>query len=369
MALSVDIVKVLVLIGLFVMTLVFGILPLILVKVFRSTGSQQITSTTESSSINQSHKAALYKRAISFLSCFSAGVFLATCMLDLLPSVRHNLIKVFFSMSVYTGFPLAEFVMIFGLFIILIVEQIVLTFKEAHPGGQDDGTNNIRRPLLPKAEPDDFTRSHESENSLGGLSDEPCVQESQEDFPYEETEQLENRKGSTSGPQKTHSPLRALLLVCALALHSVFEGLSVGLQQKISDVLGVFAALVLHKSILSFSLGMNLIQSRITRKSAIKSIFVFSIASPLGIAIGIGITDLWNSLSSGLVHGVLQGVASGTFLYIIFFEILPKEFNDGHDRLLKILFLIIGYSAVTAILFLSDDTKHPFCLINDSVNN
>ncbi|RUS84871.1 hypothetical protein EGW08_007340 [Elysia chlorotica] len=362
MALSVDTVKVLVLLGLFVMTLAFGSLPLVLVKLVRSTGAQQVMPARGQSPTN---RLAAYKRVVSFLSCFSAGVFLATCMLDLLPSVRHNLIRVLFSLSVITGFPVAEFIMICGLFVILIVEQIVLTFKESQACGPGDESANVRRPLLPKAEHDELTQSIQSENSLGGLSDEPHVQHSRD---FEESAER-SRPGSPASPQKTHSPLRALLLVCALALHSVFEGLSVGLQQGISDVLGIFAALVLHKSILSFSLGMNLIQSRISRKLAIKSVFVFSIASPLGIAIGIGITDLWNSVSSGLMHGVLQGVASGTFLYIIFFEILPKEFNDGEDRLLKVLFLIIGYSAVTAILFLGDDTKHPFCLINDSTNN
>ncbi|GFS00435.1 zinc transporter ZIP1 [Elysia marginata] len=351
------------------MTLTFGLLPLILIKLFRSPQSHQSTSATEGSSLTsdgRSRRLALYKKGISFLSCFSAGVFLATCLLDLLPSVRHNLIKVLFSMSVYTGFPVAEFVMIFGLFVILIVEQIVLTFKEANPGNQNtiDGSSSSSRALLPKPETDEFAQSYESENSLGGLSDDPLIQNST-DSANEEEPQLQSRDMATARPLKTHSPLRAMLLVCALALHSVFEGLTVGLQQNKADVLSIFAALVLHKSILSFSLGMNLVQSRITRKSAVKSVFVFSIASPLGIAIGIGITDLWDSVSSGLVHGVLQGIASGTFLYIIFFEILPKEFNDGHDRLLKILFLIIGYSAVTAILFLSDDTKHPFCVIND----
>ncbi|GFO41050.1 Zinc transporter zip1 [Plakobranchus ocellatus] len=344
------------------MTLVFGMVPLILIKLIHTSQVQHSTNLGRSPSDNVSTtRIALYKRALSFLSCFSAGVFLATCLLDLLPSVRHNLIKVLFSMSIYTGFPVAEFVMTFGLFIILIVEQIVLSFKESHSAGTRENSDNERQSLLYKSQPDEFTGSHESENSLGGLSDDPCIQSSAQ------TEEVA-LEDENSNP-RAHSPLRAMLLVCALALHSIFEGLTVGLQHKIGDVLGIFAALVLHKSILSFSLGMNLVQSRISRKSAVKSILVFSIASPMGIAIGLMINDLWNSVSSGLVHGLLQGVASGTFLYIIFFEILPKEFNNGDDRLLKIFFLLIGYSAVTGILFLSDDTKHPFCVISDDAGN
>jgi hypothetical protein len=41
--------------------------------------------------------------------------------------------------------------------------------------------------------------------------------------------------------EHNHSTLRAILLLIALSLHSVFEGLAVGLQRKTSQIIGVFA--------------------------------------------------------------------------------------------------------------------------------
>jgi zinc transporter 1/2/3 len=66
------------------------------------------------------------------LSCFAAGVFLGTCLLDLLPSVRKELENILNEMKLLSGFPISEFVMVFGLFLILVVEQIILSWKENH---------------------------------------------------------------------------------------------------------------------------------------------------------------------------------------------------------------------------------------------
>ena len=111
--------KLLVLVALFIMTVILGFLPVALVGyIKKKSGDMEI------------HKRIIYRRTISFLSCFAAGVFLATCLLDLLPGVRNNLTTVLESFKVQTNFPVAEFVMAFGLFIILSVEQVVLTFKE-----------------------------------------------------------------------------------------------------------------------------------------------------------------------------------------------------------------------------------------------
>ncbi|XP_005090365.1 zinc transporter ZIP1 [Aplysia californica] len=409
MAISVDVVKVIVLAGLLVMTFLFGMIPVFIINVVKKASHRNRSdSSSNMETADQRSRLSSYKRVLSFLNCLAAGVFLATCFLDLLPSVQRNLIQVLYDMKVYTGFPVAEFILVIGLFIILIIEQIVLTIKERPAVVQEE--NDPRQPLLGHQEEnkDEMIESYHSDYSIGGICDEPHVTVTEgagADAVHSEKVSRTRRQkvgGTQAGIQaeetddsvsggasfhrehaneehghhqrhspadhslQVHSPLRTLLLLLALSLHSVFEGLTIGLQLSVGEVLGIFAALVLHKSILSFSLGMNLVQSKLSVKSAIKSVVVFSLSSPVGIAIGITITDLWDSVSSGLIHGLLQGIASGTFLYIIFFEILPKEFNCESDRLLKVLCLIVGFAAVTGILFLDEDVKKPFCVIRES---
>ncbi|KAK3098909.1 hypothetical protein FSP39_024229 [Pinctada imbricata] len=313
------------------------------------------------------HKQVRYRRAISFLSCFAAGVFLATCLLDLLPGVRNNLTTVFEAFKVQTKFPIAEFVMTFGLFIILVVEQVVLTFKEK----QLISTDVSSRPLLDESEQSDnirkrnFTRSVSSdvsEHSISGISDRPITPSRRHSGYLDDEEEEEHAHKISHDHQHmhyeefehSHSTLRSVLLLMALSLHSLFEGLAVGLQKEKSQVIGIFAALVLHKSILSFSLGMNLVQSQLSRGATLRSVLLFSLSAPIGLAVGIGIINLWDSEASNLVQGILQGIACGTFLYVTFFEVLPHEFNSSDMRLVKIVCLLLGFSTVTCIVFFNN---------------
>ncbi|XP_053405287.1 zinc transporter ZIP1-like [Mercenaria mercenaria] len=359
---KVSVVKVLVLCALFVMTFLLGILPIILEKIFRKKAD------------TESHKSK-YKTILSCLSCFAAGVFLGTGVLDLLPSVRVDIGTTLNSLEVFTSFPVAEFVMMFGLFVILIVEQIVLTIKEKHADEL-----SVRTPLLPSK---DVTRSYShsvtSEQSvIGGISDEPftssfpgvgtrrhcdsCEERVSRSNSVIEEDENHHHDEDDILPEHEHSSLRSILLLTALSLHSIFEGLAVGLQNKADDVIGIFAALVIHKSILSFCLGMNLIQSKLSHVGMIRSIVFFSLTAPIGIGVGIGIIDLWDSKSSLLVQGILTGIACGTFLYVTFFEVLPSEFNTHEHRLLKVLFLILGFATVSGVLFLHKEDG-PTCFV------
>ena len=306
----------------------------------------------------------MYKSVISLLSCFAAGVFLATCLLDLFPEVKEQMSSVLNQANIQTPFPVPEFLLTFGLFLVLLVEQIVLMAKEkprsAHKFVYDVGS--VTR-YDGSAYEDDILRSDITERSSLLRSD------SDYETTVEEDAEEENNTTPTEDPNE-HSMIRSFILLAALSLHSVFEGLAVGLQPSTHQVLQIFIALVLHKCILAFSLGLNLVQSKLSISAIIKSNLTFCVMSPLGIGIGIAITDFTDSLASSLVSGILQGLASGTFLYIVFLEILPYELSAKRrypNRMLKVLLLLLGYSAVALIQFLdptavnqnSDSPAHP----------
>ncbi|XP_033750908.1 zinc transporter ZIP1-like [Pecten maximus] len=340
---DVQVVKVLVIVGLFVFTLGLGLLPLLIVRCMQTQTARGISF----------HKQVGYRRTLSILSCFAAGVFLATCLLGLLPDVRRDLEMALDSLQMKTEFPVPEFAMVFGLFVVLTIEQIVLTVKERKP--VQDENNECRAacsktPLLSDDNGDHrgYNRSISSEHSISGISDEPIHDSLTRSFNRESSHDSHIHDDFVH----QHSTLRSLLLLVAISLHSLFEGLAVGLQKDIESVIGLFTALLLHKGILSFSLGMNLIQSKLSRVAIIRSLALFGLSAPVGIGIGIGIIDLWDSKVSTLVQGILQGIACGTFLYITFFEVLPHEFNSCEIRLVKVLFLIIGFITVTGAVFL-----------------
>ena len=52
-----------------------------------------------------------------------------------------------------------------------------------------------------------------------------------------------------------HSAFRAVLLIVALTFHSLFEGLAIGLQKDLGELMSIFIAVVVHKAVMAFSLG------------------------------------------------------------------------------------------------------------------
>ncbi|KAG8224109.1 hypothetical protein J437_LFUL001803 [Ladona fulva] len=321
MKMDITVAKCIVLVTLFLITFLFGMLPLKLMSTYQH--------------IADPSKRAWHARAISLLSCFAGGVFMGTGLLDLFPEVKETLTQALDSFDYKHSFPVPEFAVAFGFFVVLVLEQVVLDYKErdemshVHIG---EDLHQTRRRLV-------------RQGSIEGISDHVMVRShsSAEGDSVFEDDDIE--------PQ-AHSKLRSVLLLMALSVHSLFEGLAVGLQPNVDDVLQIFVAVAFHKLVIAFSLGLNLAQSELKLGSMIKSILLFCVSTPIGLAVGMGIEDYGHSVYSSLINGVLQGLACGTFVYVTFFEVLPHELNNGQDRLLKLLSIIIGFACVCGVLFM-----------------
>lgn len=292
-------------------TLLFGISPLFLVRC--------------------SQNPELRRRVLSLTSCFAGGVFFATCLLDLLPDYLDGINKAFDNAGIKLQFPLPEFIMAMGFFLVLILEQILLSVKSS---SSSPAVFDERRSLLDP-----------SSNSI----------QTPESHPHN------HHRGSTSEESSHHhvdfssqSALRAFILVFSLSLHSVFEGLAVGLVEEEKEVMEICLALVIHKSIIALSLCFRLIQGRIRRAVAAGCLLLFSIMSPLGIAIGVGLTqETKSSPKQQIVRSSLEGLAAGTFIYITFMEILPHELQGPpRNNMPKVCMLLLGFALVTAVLFI-----------------
>ncbi|XP_053330686.1 zinc transporter ZIP1 [Spea bombifrons] len=283
------------LITLLFFTLISGLTPLF---VFRRQGNAHASGTR--------------RRALSLVSCFSGGVFLATCLLDLLPDYLAGINDALGKMNISLEFPLQEFILAMGFFLVLVLEQIVLSYKD-HLG------------------------SSEETNALLGLDGH--VQHSGPEAAHVHLD------------VSAHSAVRAVVLVMSLSLHSVLEGLAVGLLQDSGKVLETCLALLIHKCIISFSLTLKLGQGRLRPRALLACVLLFSFMSPLGIGLGVVLTENADPVHQ-LSRSVLEGIATGTFLYITFLEILPHELTSSDQRIPKVIVLLCGFSVITGILFI-----------------
>ncbi|XP_063213110.1 zinc transporter ZIP1 [Chroicocephalus ridibundus] len=257
--------------------------------------------------------AAARSPVLSLVSCFAGGVFLGTCLLDLLPDYLASISAALEGLRVTLQFPLPEFILAMGFFLVLVLEQVAMVQQEPSAAAEET------RALLPT------TASIQTPPSSSSPS--PRV------------------------PAVPGGAMRAGLLVLALALHAVLEGLALGLQEGEGAVLRVCLALLLHKCAVAFSLALKLLGGRLRPPAVAACLLLFAMMSPLGVGLGT-VVAAGAGPRQRLCRGVLEGLAAGTFLYITFLEILPQELGVAQHRVPKVLLLLAGFALVTGILFI-----------------
>ncbi|KYM98099.1 Zinc transporter ZIP2 [Cyphomyrmex costatus] len=153
-----------------------------------------------------------------------------------------------------------------------------------------------------------------------------------------------------------NTSVQGLLTVLALSFHAIFEGLAVGLEPSISSVAYLAAAIATHKLVISFCVGMELYVAGASTKTTLGYLSIFSMVTPIGIAVGLVLDHFKNdSENLGPTPTILQGMAAGTLLYVVFFEVLARERANEKSGLLQLVAIIIGF---TLMLGLQIATAH-----------
>lgn len=143
---------------------------------------------------------------------------------------------------------------------------------------------------------------------------------------------------------------RALLAAVSVAIHSVFESLSLGLASSWPALFNTFLAIAAHKWATAASLGVKFEKERLRRWQSAALVLGWAAVTPASAGIGAAI----NGGVSDEVTGVLLALSAGTFLYIGVFEVTSEEFVERNlDRWPKAAAMALGAGvimAVTAIL-------------------
>nr|XP_045620593.1 zinc transporter ZIP3-like isoform X2 [Procambarus clarkii] len=356
------------------LSLVFGLLPLRLRKCLAQ-GSRR------------------RERTVSCLLCFGGGVLLATVFTHMLPETRESFSKAFQKKLLSAGahYPLAELVTCAGFFLIYFVEEFVHKLQESarcsvysvtasgtsveskgKPGvlspksrWAETGVDNpvfagdfdaaAWNPALKEAI---ISGTQVTPSELQGTGRGPVVapEAPQGGHHHHGGHQHAGHGHSHLGISKLGSKgiafnLRSLLVILALSFHSVFEGLAVGLQENDTDVWYLLLAICAHKFVIAFCVGLELLAGGTSAGLMVVYMVVFALVSPLGIAIGIVVTENLSSEEEGHLVAVtiLQGLAGGTILYVTFFEVLERERGRGGGRILKFLFVLMGFGAMASL--------------------
>lgn len=222
--------------------------------------------------------------------------------MDLLPDVQEMMGTLLDRISASVSFPVAEFTVVLGFFLVLIIEGVVASCHDAPSSDGEEAAPLLSAPSVNYG----ASGEHQPEGAAPAAL---LVSSSHSDGHGHSHSHVPN--GGQAG-------IRSLLLVIALSLHSVIEGLAIGLQEEKDMLLQLFAAVAIHKGVLGFSLGLSLVRDGALSAARMWiSALTFCAASPLGVAIGWAVTDADSSLAGNAANALLQvrNKAQETFCY------------------------------------------------------
>ncbi|KAK1326284.1 Zinc transporter 9 [Acorus calamus] len=103
-----------------------------------------------------------------------------------------------------------------------------------------------------------------------------------------------------------------------VVVHSVIIGISLGASETPSTIRPLVAALSFHQFFEGLSLGGCIVQAKFKAKAITAMSLFFSLTTPVGIAIGIGIASNYNdnSPTALIVEGILNSFSAGILIYM-----------------------------------------------------
>ena len=133
------------------------------------------------------------------------------------------------------------------------------------------------------------------------------------------------------------SSITPYILLIALSVHGIFEGIALGVMNTLKECSILFSAIILHKWAAAFALGISFYKSGTETELFIKMILLFTSFGPLGVIIGMIFTDAGN-----LIKGIMLSISGGTFIYVSASEVIVEEFSLSKKTKIKFLWFLIG---------------------------
>ncbi len=160
------------------------------------------------------------------------------------------------------------------------------------------------------------------------------------DLLYLENNKIDIDKNETYNHNHIFNPTSSItpyILLIALSVHGVFEGIALGVMNTIRECSILFSAIILHKWAAAFALGISFYKSGTNTDLFIKMIIIFTSFGPLGIIIGMIFSDAGN-----LMKGVMLSISGGTFIYVAASEVIVEEFSLSKKTNIKFLWFLLG---------------------------
>jgi ZIP family zinc transporter len=138
---------------------------------------------------------------------------------------------------------------------------------------------------------------------------------------------------------------RGLLLLAALTLHNIPEGLAVGTSYVARPQLGVLiaAAIALHNIPEGIAVAGPFRAAGMPRPQYMAWALVSGLAEPIAALVGAGLVTLWMPLMP-----ISMAFAAGAMLYVVSDELIPESHSHGFEHEATLGF-ILGFMVLIGL--------------------
>ncbi|KAK9714693.1 hypothetical protein RND81_06G112800 [Saponaria officinalis] len=264
----------------------------------------------------------------------ASGVILSTGFMHVLPDSWENLTSECLPENPWRVFPMTTLIAMFTTVLTMMMDTIATAYfkqqgiksRMPHCGGHGHGHGSVG-----VIQPVDTTTSEIEISKV-----------EQNDSKIEQGGKMDDKES-----QLLRYRIVAQVLELGIVVHSVVIGLSMGVSNNPCTIRPLVAAMCFHQLFEGMGLGGCILQANYGIKVKAIMVAFFATTTPLGIAIGLAILNVYdeNSPAALIIVGVLNAMSAGLLIYMALVDLLAADFM-GHKLQSSIKLQFVCYSAV-----------------------
>ncbi|KAL1358117.1 zinc transporter 5 isoform X2 [Arachis hypogaea] len=247
------------------------------------------------------------KDVFFLIKAFAAGVILATGFIHVLPDAFENLTSPCLSDHPWGDFPFTGFVaMCTSMGTLMVDAYATAYFQKSHLQKAQVAVTDVEK-------------------------EEEHVENNEVDLHTHVTHgHAHGHVSSNKSSELLRHRVISQVLELGIVVHSVVIGITLGASMNSETIRPLVAALTFHQFFEGMGLGSCITQAKFKRLSIIVMGLFFSLTTPMGIAIGIGISNVYddNSPTALIVEGIFNAASAGILIYMALVDLLAADFMN-----------------------------------------
>ncbi|AET39270.1 low-affinity Zn(2+) transporter ZRT2 Ecym_4202 [Eremothecium cymbalariae DBVPG len=259
-----------------------------------------------------------------FAKYFGSGVIVATGFIHLLQPANENLSNECLG-GVFAQYPWAFAICMMALFSLFFVE--INTHHFVHKSNRLAENGNVSGKSLKDEDSQLDSKAADAPTSVLGP---PGNKHFSHDEYHQDIEQANGLATNPNKEQYSNQLISLFILEFGVVFHSILIGLALAVSSS-EEFVTLFVVLIFHQMFEGLGLGTRIAEASWGSGKSLTPwllAFGYSLATPLAIAVGLGIKHSFapESRQSLIVNGIFDAISAGVLIYTGLIELMAHEF-------------------------------------------